>query len=303
MKLYEYLGIDHMMNEADIPMDYILSYVPQEHRTCLEAVRKVTLKVPVEREGHCLFVMEVALKAPRGIEQIALQLQKAIKHRILFVFRCDRRFLILWRNFDLNGKTENVTTDHTSYSTDWIYEEYLNDDLLYFCKTERINANQAPCYNRSLPVVKNEDNEMRYFTDVIRNVYELSGCIINSDVVSARYLIDWVNAHECGIRIDLEDVAREAARHGYGTTINDFLFFGKDQVGYLCQELSEARYYSRLGRTGRYPWTYFEGKYMASTADEAALTAVYCDAISEMPYAYDFEDYSISMFGACRYAA
>lgn len=303
MKLYEYLGIDHMMNEHDIPMTSILPNVPAEHRTCFDSVRSVTLKVPMEREGHGLYVLEVSMKAPRNIEKIAVQLQKAIKHRILFVFRYDRRFLLLWRNFGLNERTENVTTDHTSYSTDWIYEEYLNDDLLCFCKSERINADKPSRYGQSLSVAKNEDDEMRYFIDVIRNVYELSGCIINSDVVSVRYLIDWANAHECGSSVNLDEVIREAARLGYGNMINDCLFLGKEQLGYLYQELTGSRWCSRLGRTGRYPWSYFDGKFPATFEEEYELTAVYEDAIGEGSYGWDCEDYSASALFAYLCAA
>ena len=265
MKIYEFLGIDHLLMDIPIPNEAILENVDAgSYSQAVVAFRNIdyiSLKVSLNRDEHYLQVIEIGLNTPRDIDAIAKIIQKTIKYRILFIFTYQEHYLILWRNFKLTDSTEYVYSDGVAYCTDWIYDESLDMDVLWTCNTIKINNNQSRIVPLSFKKKnKNDDDGMGYFRDVVRNVYSVSSAIINRELVCARYLIDWFACHAMGERVDLNYVLCEAIREEMYTTVDDHLFLEKDRLEVLCSEIENPNYMYKIsmGRTGRIPWTYFE---------------------------------------------
>ena len=265
MKIYEFLGIDHLLMDIPIPHEAILENVDAgSYSQAVAAFRNIdyiSLKVSLNRDEHYLQVIEIGLNTPRDIDAIAKIIQKTIKYRILFIFTYQEHYLILWRNFKLTDSTEYVYSDGVAYCTDWIYDESLDMDVLWTCNTIKINNNQSRIVPLSFKKKnKNDDDGMGYFRDVVRNVYSVSSAIINRELVCARYLIDWFACHAMGERVDLNYVLCEAIREEMYTTVDDHLFLEKDRLEVLCSEIENPNYMYKIsmGRTGRIPWTYFE---------------------------------------------
>jgi len=275
MKIYEFLGIDHLLMDIPIPQDAILENVDAgaygEAVAAFRNIDYISLRVSLNRDEHYLQVMEIGMNTPRDIDVIAKIIQKTIKYRILFIFTYQEHYLILWRNFKLTDSTEYVYSDGVAYCTDWIYDESLDMDVLWTCNTIKINNDRTRIVPLSFKKKnKNDDDGMAYFRDVVRNVYSVSGAIINRELVCSRYLIDWFACHAIGERVDLNYLLCEAIREEMYMIVDDHIFFEKDRLEVLCSEIENPNYMYKvsMGRTGRIPWTYFESIAFPATYDD-----------------------------------
>ena len=86
MKIYEFLGIDHLLMDIPIPHEAILENVDAgSYSQAVAAFRNIdyiSLKVSLNRDEHYLQVIEIGLNTPRDIDAIAKIIQKTIKYRI-----------------------------------------------------------------------------------------------------------------------------------------------------------------------------------------------------------------------------
>ena len=275
MKIYEFLGIDHLLMDIPIPQDAILENVDAgsygEAVAAFRNIDYISLRVSLNRDEHYLQVMEIGINTPRDIDVIAKIIQKTIKYRILFIFTYQEHYLILWRNFKLTDSTEYVYSDGVAYCTDWIYDESLDMDVLWTCNTIKINNDRTRIVPLSFKKKnKNDDDGMAYFRDVVRNVYSVSGAVINRELVCSRYLVDWFACHAIGERVDLNYLLCEAIREEMYMIVDDHIFFEKDRIEVLCSEIENPNYMYKIsmGRTGRIPWTYFDSIAFPATYDD-----------------------------------
>ena len=83
MKIYEFLGIDHLLMDIPIPQNAILENVDAgsygEAVAAFRNIDYISLRVSLNRDEHYLQVMEIGMNTPRDIDVIAKIIQKTIK--------------------------------------------------------------------------------------------------------------------------------------------------------------------------------------------------------------------------------
>ena len=280
MTIYETLGIDHNLQYNEIPEDLIIYNLPSEDlqseaRLIFDSVDSFVLRASINRSDHCLQVIEVNLSFPQNIDRISYIVQKAIRHRVLFIFAYEQRYLILWRNFNINESTENVYTQHTTCCTNWIYSEYLVEDFLASYNLVTIDRMDDELYcnrNTCLHKTKEDDGEELYFSDLLSNVIKLNQCFLETDYASARFLLDWLQTHSVGYRTSINDIVDDAKKHGTFTFIEESLFFDKNGLINSIWKSDELRFAPSIRHTGKNPMVYLESLPEVSTfADESDL--------------------------------
>ena len=135
MTIYECLGIGEYLIDETIPTDLIIENIDRadlryDAGVFFQDITRVSIRASLNRGNHFMQVVEVELNNVDHISEISVLIQKAIRYQVLFVFVYEDRYLILRRSFNLTTSTEHVYTDHASFSTDWIYGECLEDDLV-----------------------------------------------------------------------------------------------------------------------------------------------------------------------------
>ena len=286
MTIYETLGIDHSLCNVEIPKDAIvdnLSTAELQDEACaaLGLVESILLKASINRSDHCLQVLEVNLVSPQNIERISYLIQKAIRHRILFVFVFESRYLILWRNFNITASTENVYTYHTTYCTNWIYSEYLVIDILLPYDLVTIDCMDDEFYDiddYDMHQTNNDNGDGVYFEDILNNVMILNKCVLEIEYISARFLLDWLKTHNTGRYIDIEDIIWDAQEYDWYIYIEDSLFFDKNRIINFIWKSDELRFTQSIGHTGKNPMVYYENLNNVASFDDE------CDLISKLLY-------------------
>ena len=282
MTIYECLGIEKYLIDETIPTDLIIENIDSDDLRCdarvyFKDIFRVSIRSSLNRGNHFMQVIEVVLNRADHINEISALIQKAIRYQVLFVFVFEERYLILRRSFNLTLSTEHVYTDHASFSTDWIYKENLEDDFAsMFDTTEIVNCYDEDYVLSFEPKQTASDNgDHRYFDDVIKNSVNLNNAVVDSDVVSLRFLLDWWQLHISGSRVNIFDVLDKVRQVQAYQMIGDYLFVEKEVVSYAISELEESQYILSLGHTGRTPMYYFR---------ELAEPATYIDADNLMLY-------------------
>ena len=276
MTIYETLGIDHNLRCDEIPKDAIIYNLPSddlqdEAHLVFNSVDSFVLRASINRSDHCLQVIEVNLSLPQYIERISYVVQKAIRHRVLFVFVYEQRYLLLWRNFNITESTENVYTYHTTRCTNWIYSEYLIEDFLapYDLVTiDRMDDDYYFISDHYLHKTDDDNGEGLYFADLLNNVIKLNQCVLETDYVSARFIIDWLQTHSAGYHIGISDIVDEARDHGTFLFIEESLFFEKNRLINFIWKSDELRFTPSIGHTGKNPMVYLESLAEVSTFED-----------------------------------
>ena len=178
--------------------------------------------------------------------------------------------MVCWRSFNLTLSTENVYTDNTIECTSWIYDEYLDTTPLLMCNISLVeNAYDEDYKVKSCIVKTDRDNgESIYFSDIYNNVIHLHQTAVDISIVSVRYLLDWLELHSSGFRIDFISLIRMLVEREAYTLKDEHLFFEKDQVEYCIEMLLNSKYPYSLGHTGRNPMRYFEEAKKISTYED-----------------------------------
>jgi len=284
MTIYEYLGINDTLLDISIPQETIINNISDTHlqseaNYIFNVIDDIKLRVSINRNEHYLQVIEINLNSPLNIERISYLVQKAIKYRILFVFVYDKRFLLLWRDFYLNENTDNVYTYHKMRCSEWIYEEYLCADILYYYQSDTIDLSDDQYYTKASSVGKtyNDNGDSVYFLDLLNNVVRLNNCIIECEVISARNFLDWLETHSIGKKIDHEALYEAICSEEAYMYINDHLFLDKCSVqnSLLFLEypgfFSGAQYRHSLDYTGKNPTEYFVTVLAPATYDDECM--------------------------------
>ena len=280
MTIYETLGIDQNLRNDEIPKEAIIynlstEDLQDEAYIAFDSVDSIVLRASINRSDHCLQVLEVNLSSPQNIERISYVVQKAIRHRVLFVFTYESRYLILWRNFNITASTENVYTYHTARCTNWIYGEYLVADMLSTYDLITINRMDDEFYyidDYYLHQTDDDNGDGIYFADLLNNVIKLNQCVLETDYISARFLWDWLQTHSAGYHVDIEDIISDAREHGSYLYIEDSLFFDKNRIINFIWKSDELRFTPTIGHTGKNPMVYYENLAdVASFDDESDL--------------------------------
>lgn len=279
MTIYECLGIGEYLIDETIPTDLIIENIDRadlryDAGVFFQDITRVSIRASLNRGNHFMQVVEVELNNVDHISEISVLIQKAIRYQVLFVFVYEDRYLILRRSFNLTTSTENVYTDHASFSTDWIYGECLEDDLVALFDTNEV----IDCYDEDFelsfePKKSDSDNgDHRYFDDVIGNAVSINRSVIESDVVSLRFLLDWWTLHIVGSRVNIYDVLDRVRDVQAYQMIGNYLFVEKDCVRYAISELEHSEYTVSFDHTGRNPMFYFgNSSEMATYADADKL--------------------------------
>ena len=281
MTIYECLGIEKYLIDETIPTDLIIENIDSDDLRCdahvyFKDIFRVSIRASLNRGNHFMQVIEVELNRADHISEISALIQKAIRYQVLFVFVFEERYLILRRSFNLTISSEHVYTDHTSFSTDWIYKENLEDEFVAMFDTAEI----VNCYDEDYVLsfepkqTPSDNGDHRYFDDVIKNAVSLNNAVIDSDVVSLRFLLDWWQLHISGLRVNIFDVLDKVRQVQAYQMIGDYLFVEKEVVSYAISELEESQYILSLGHTGRTPMYYFRDLEEPSTfIDDDNLTS------------------------------
>ncbi len=280
MTIYEALGIDqnllsYEISKEDVIYNLATKDLQDKAYLAFDSVDSIVLKASINRSDHCLQVLEINLSSPRNIERISYVIQKAIRHRVLFVFTYESRYLILWRSFHMTESTENVYTDHATRCTNWIYGEYLIADLLAPYNLLTINRMDDEFYyvnDNYLHHTNCDNGEGVYFADLLNNVVKLNQCVLETDYVSARFLLDWLKTHSAGNYVSIDDWVIEARDNDTYLLIGDTLFFNKNRVMNYIWPNEELRFAPSIGHTGKNPMVYFESLAdVASYEDESDI--------------------------------
>lgn len=281
MTIYECLGIEKYLIDETIPTDLIIENIDSDDLRCdahvyFKDIFHVSIRASLNRGNHFMQVIEVELNRADHISEISALIQKAIRYQVLFVFVFEERYLILRRSFNLTISSEHVYTDHASFSTDWIYKENLEDEFVAMFDTAEI----VNCYDEDYVLsfepkqTPSDNGDHRYFDDVIKNAVSLNNAVIDSDVVSLRFLLDWWQLHISGLRVNIFDVLDKVRQVQAYQMIGDYLFVEKEVVSYAISELEESQYILSLGHTGRTPMYYFRELEKPSTfIDDDNLTS------------------------------
>lgn len=276
MTIYECLGIEEFLIDETIPTDLIIENIDRadlryDASVFFKDITRVSIRASLNRGNHFMQVIEVELNNVDHISEISVLIQKAIRYQVLFVFNYEERYLILRRSFNLTMSTEHVYTEHASFSTDWIYAENLEDDLVaLFDTNEIINYYDEDFELPFEPKKTDSDNgDHRYFDDVIGNAIRLNRSIIESDVVSLRFLLDWWNLHIAGSRVNIYEVLDRVREVQAYQMIGDHLFVEKGCVRYAISEFEHSEYTVSLDHTGKNPMFYFRNSSELATYAEA----------------------------------
>ena len=285
MTIYECLGIEEFLIDETIPTDLIIENIDRsdlryDASVFFKDITRVSIRASLNRGNHFMQVVEVELNNVDHISEISILIQKAIRYQILFVFVYEDRYLILRRSFNLTMSTEHVYTDHTSFSTDWIYGESLEDDLVALFDTNEV----FDCYDEDFELpfepkkTDNDNGDHHYFDDVIGNAIKLNNSVIESDVVSLRFLLDWWNLHIVGSRVNIYDVLDRVREVQAYQMIGNHLFVEKSCIRYAISGLEHSVYTVSLDHTGKNPMFYFRNSTELATyadADKLMLHILY----------------------------
>lgn len=265
MTIYESLGIENILLDVDIPKETILENIAAnlyyEAKSCFEVVNGIKLRASINRENHYLQIIEINLNEPIHIERLSYILQKAIKYRVLFLFVFRKRYLFTWRNFNITTSTDNVYTQHITYCSDWIYEESLNGEILYYCNfSDVINEDEEEFYVKQsrIKTTENDNGDCVYFLDIFNNVIKLNNCISDSEWISVRFLVDWLNTHAVGQRVNLHDIVAESYEKEAYAYIENHIFFDKGMIANIIVDEENSKFSLEINHTGKNPMKYFD---------------------------------------------
>lgn len=264
MNIYECLGLKtHLMN-LDISTENIIKSISdlkikQESERIFAVIKNIKLQFSIHQGECCFQVIEIELSAPENINEISRIMQQVIKYRILFVFTFDDRYLLLWRNNILTENTEYVYTTHTVQCTNWIYAESLHEDILFNCDIHSVNnIDDDKFYVQSdkMNITDNDNCDTQYFY-IVLNAIRLNNCIVNSDIVCTRYLIDWLQNHRIRENISIYEISAEMLKNENFLILGDNIFFEKSILSNVINTLENSQFLHTFGATGRYPMEYF----------------------------------------------
>lgn len=279
MTIYECLGIDEFLIDETIPLEMIIENIEsidarREARYLFGDISRVCLRASLKRNEHYLQVIEIEVNSARNLGRISELLQKTIPYLALFILVYQGRYLILRRSFNVTELTGHVYTYHASLSTNWIYEEHLNEEILCLCHINRIQSYYEDAYELGYrPKRSDYDNgDYFYFEDLWANVQALDAAMIGSDVVGVRYLLDWINIHSAGYNCDIRDILEQVRLHQAFHVIGDHLYIEKSCTRFAIGSLFRFDYPPSLDYTGRHPLLYYSDiHYMATDDDEIEL--------------------------------
>ena len=238
-----------MLLDIEIPKSTIIENIDDwqmqcDAKKCFKYISGVRLRASLNQGDEYLQVIEIHLNKAKKIREITEIIQKTIKYQVLFVFVYRERFLITYRDFKVANRAENVSTGHISYCTNWIYIEDLSPDVLY--------------YLQNIEIEEGNLDENEFISDVFKNVHFLNEALIESNIVCARYLFDWLKTHSLGGRINhltlLENIREDEAF----VFIGEHLYFHKNNVSRYLDEMTHSIYGYSLDHTGKDPTKYFE---------------------------------------------
>lgn len=297
MTIYECLGVDSFLLDEMIPIELIIENIERldqryDAQMFFKDIVRVSLRASLNRGNHYLQVIEVELSKTKHINEISFLIQKAIKYQILFVFVYEERYLLLRRSFNLTESTENVTTSAASYTSDWIYKEYLEDDLVCYFQMNELGDHYDEEYE--LPFIpkqaKNDNGDYKYFLDLLKNVAWLNWAVVNGDVVCLRFLLDWFKVHAAGSRLEAAQVLDEVRRSEAYQMIGEYLFIEKNCIRNAISELEGSKYTISLDHTGKNPMQYFNGVDEPVSYSEASRMMSYVLYGKDNPSDYDMYD-------------
>jgi len=263
MNIYSYIGVEGQLLNISIPKDTILSHLQnksylKDAHNYFSVIDTIILRASLARDGLELQILEINLLEPKFIQEISVLIQTAIKYRILFVFTYDGRYLIARRNFRLTQSTEFVYSQYLSYSTDWIYEENLIDDIIYNYSLTEKGETDVSATDSSW----NEDDMntefYRTFSDVFENVAKLNQCVLDTDIICLRQFCDWYSGHSVKNRAELSDIIKSVVANNGVSYLNNDMFFDKNSVRYSIATVEHSNYLRSVDYLGRYPYSYFE---------------------------------------------
>lgn len=296
-KLYRYLGIENYLLNISIPKETLLKNL--QNRRLIEAAERVfsivnyiVLRTTISRNGLELQVIEISLVEPKFIQEISMFIQTAIKYRILFVFTYNERYLIARRNFELTDSTAHVSSEYLSYTTNWIYDENLVDDILAsesfrdkettkISTWEPYDAYGKFCYS---------------FSDILENVKILDTCMTKNELICLRQLCDWYSGHTVENRTDLFDIIKIVSSSGSLLIIENGFYFEKNAIRYAVARLENSGHLRTLDYLGRHPYSYFDELSLIdySEVEEETIRTIYSNDIYEIEskanYAYVIDD-------------
>lgn len=299
MTIYEFLGIEEFLIKEEIPINLIIENIDNDDlkenaNRFFDEISSIYIRASVKRSKNFLQVIEIHLINADHIEEISKLIQMAIKYQILFIFCYEERYLFLYRNYTLSQKTDCVSTRYKSYSTDWIYQEYLEEDYLAYIYTNDINSVIDDDYVERTGISRNEKehSDYAYFSDILDNVSYLNNAIINSDYVCMRYFLDWVKSHNYKQNISIFEVLNYAKKFNNYVMIGDYMFIEKNSISNAITKLCHYKYPLMINHTGRHPVYYFKNKTKLATYSEAdeLMNYVLYEKTRYINYDYAYED-------------
>lgn len=282
--------------DETIPVDTIIENIDHsdmryDANVYFNDIFRVSIRASLMRASRYLQVIEIDLNSADHVNEISFLIQKAIRYQILFVFVYEERYLLLRRSFNLTMSTEHVYTDNVSFCSDWIYKEDLDDespiDLTVMNITNHYDEDFLSHYE--VPKTDTDNGDHRYFYDIFGNAERLNNAIIESDIISLRFLIDWLNYHTAGCRLSIYDVLDNIRQTESYYLIGDNVFIERNAIRNAICELENSQYRIPIGHTGKNPMCYFK---------EIKRPATYSAADSLMTFllygnvAYDEDDES-----------
>lgn len=264
MTIYESLGLDKILldESQEIPKEMIIDslenrVLKDKAEKVFQNIDKINLVCSVERKEHYLQVVEISLNKAEEIETISRIIQSAIKYRVLFIYKFRSRYLILWRSFKVTESTEHVYTDHTTSCTNWIYGEYLTTDILCNWNFWDIEETSVKLTYKKIVEKKNDNGDASFFSDIFRNVLQLNDAVTTCELISCRALIDWLNTHAIGEKVDKKELYCKIAENSLYTFVDEHLFFEKNSVANCIIEQTRTMYDVVLDYTGKNPMEYY----------------------------------------------
>ncbi len=307
MTIYECLGINDILINIDIPKETILKNISSntlktDAERCFSSIKKITLKASIHRNNHYLQIIEIKLDRANEIDLISKVIQKSIKYRILFIFNYSEHYMLLWRNFQMTESTEYVYTEHISSSTNWIYSEYFNDDIMSLFDCTEIKHIDTLNYFVDISKTKkteNDNGDSVFFRDVLNNVLALDKYVKEFNYFSCRYFIDWLHTHAVGGKYEkkLDEILSNILEDERYEFIDDHLFFEKRGLINCMLNITHSKYEINLDHTGKLPLEYFEDVIPVSFRTEDRIIAKFCSNIDNYDFIYNKEPYVVDSDG------
>lgn len=288
MTIYEVLGIEEYLVNMTIPKDTILdniqnSALSRNAKCYFEVIDRVVLRASIHRSDFELQVVEISLNKPKYIREISQLIQTAIKYRILFVFVYDNRYLITRRNFRLTESTDHVYSEYLSYTTEWLYEENLIEDITCNYQTSDIDYDSKDVFAFTSAYWRADDVQTRFYqiySDILNNVGQLNQCMIDSNVLSLRQFCDWYIGHSTKERLELLPIIDAVILNNGLQCLDGTMFLDKNVISYTIADLENSKHLRSIDHFGRHPFTYFDN---ISPIDEREIEGIILKIIYSEP--------------------